>query len=241
MAVHPIKHSAHSWKLFEALFLRLDASKYPYSLPPMPRGQAINTAMLLNRCQVQWAREQGVPDEMIQRSAKAKEIPGNPDLWFVEISDSPKRQRRNAPNHLSHLLSFIEDSEKASLAPMHSQDVHSLLMQTSPPSDPVDYIPHFGAHRGDAIEEMLTRQIAEMPVHTSPPTPRSPAEELARQKKRESKEALRSMDSKATWTCPNCEMPIKGLANSVILDDGDQFIRVCEGCIGDLGKPPIQP
>lgn len=99
------------WRQFEQLFLELPAESYPL-LIRCSKGQAINQAMLLNRAHVQWAREQGVPDEGMLLSAKAKRLsdlpPGHQDLilrqpraigeqegdvWALEISEAGFRLR----------------------------------------------------------------------------------------------------------------------------------------------------
>lgn len=80
-----------TWKIFEALFL--DPSiQYPYTIHPVPRGEAINLAIGLNCCNRQWAEEHGLPREFIQFSAKA--IRGADDAsWSLEISTNHRQQR----------------------------------------------------------------------------------------------------------------------------------------------------
>ena len=80
-----------TWKIFEALFL--DPSiQYPYTIHPVPRGEAINLAIGLNCCNRQWAEEQGLPREFIQFSAKALRG-ASPASWSLEISTNHRQQR----------------------------------------------------------------------------------------------------------------------------------------------------
>ena len=82
-----------TYKLFEELFLDLTEDKLPHILNNLSRGQAINLAMGLNRCHIQWAQENGIPSEYITRSAKAKD-PTRPDgTWDLEISLNQKHTR----------------------------------------------------------------------------------------------------------------------------------------------------
>lgn len=75
-----------TYQLFEKLFLDLGEDKLPFVLPNLTKGKAVNLAMGLNRCQIQWGKTQGVPREMLTRSAKAKLAEDN--TWYLEISAS---------------------------------------------------------------------------------------------------------------------------------------------------------
>jgi hypothetical protein len=115
MALKPPKqflaHDTKVWRLFEHLFFMED-EVYPYRIP-LPRGQAINLAMGLNRCNIQDACEKGAPEATIRHSAKAKEITKLlPDVqqallaqgatlndWCVEISTNQKYQGKTAAPH----------------------------------------------------------------------------------------------------------------------------------------------
>jgi len=88
--------STKTWKLFESLFLNQPESAYPISLGPMPKGKALNLAVGLNRCHVQYAKEQGMPDEAMLHSAKPKA--GENEEYFVEISTNYTRQGLPRPS-----------------------------------------------------------------------------------------------------------------------------------------------
>lgn len=105
----PRKYSKHTqtWRMFEKLFIDLPSDKYPYKISNLTRGQAINMAMMLNGCQLHWAREQGMPKEMLIRSAKAKEDTQT-NTWYLEISNSPKRLGRPATDWQSKILAQLE-------------------------------------------------------------------------------------------------------------------------------------
>lgn len=77
-----------TWIAFEKLFLELPDDKYPYIIPNLTKGKAVNLAQGLNGCQRHWAQERGVPTNMLRHSAKAKQV--GDFTWIVEISISPK-------------------------------------------------------------------------------------------------------------------------------------------------------
>lgn len=107
----PRKYSPKSrtWRMFVTLFLELEQDKYPFIIPNLTKGKAVNLAQGLNGCQRYWAMQQGVPDGVLQRSAKAKE--GDLGMWFVEISDSPKHTNtRKGGLWLTELMLQIEDT-----------------------------------------------------------------------------------------------------------------------------------
>ena len=102
-----------TWQLFNKFFF-LETDKYPYTLPPMPRGSAINLVQGLNCCNIQWAEEQSMPLDFLCFSAKAKSTdplnPKNPDvLWVVEISANQRhgvegRKRKSSTAWMQALL-----------------------------------------------------------------------------------------------------------------------------------------
>lgn len=106
-------HTSNTWQLFQKYFF-LDGDRYPYTLPPMPRGNAINLVQGLNCCNVQWADEQSMPHIFLTLSAKAKKVDeSNPDtLWTVEISTnyrkqgiaSPSKESRKSTDWMAKLL-----------------------------------------------------------------------------------------------------------------------------------------
>jgi hypothetical protein len=111
--------------MFEALFLDLPQNKYPYIIEGLSKGKAINRAMLLNVCQQVWAKEQGVPDEMLTKSAKAKNPHKDDTKWILEISDSPKRLGRNSPEWMTDLLEKIQQDvpgHSPIQSPEHDED-----------------------------------------------------------------------------------------------------------------------
>ena len=91
-------HDTDTWKAFETYFF-LPLSRYPLEIKGLTQGQAINLTQGLNRCNIQFADEQGMPDEAILLSAKAKRDQGGaeageeavPSGWLVEISKNWRR------------------------------------------------------------------------------------------------------------------------------------------------------
>jgi hypothetical protein len=75
-----------TYRLFEKLFLDLGEDKLPFKIPSLTKGQAVNMAMGLNRCQIQWGKEAGIPRDMLTRSAKAKFAEDG--TWYLEVSAS---------------------------------------------------------------------------------------------------------------------------------------------------------
>ena len=104
-------HTSNTWQLFQKYFF-LDGDRYPYTLGPMPRGNAINLVQGLNCCNVQWADEQSMPHIFLTLSAKAKKGAGENDLWEVEISTnyrkqgiaSPSKESRKSTDWMAKLL-----------------------------------------------------------------------------------------------------------------------------------------
>lgn len=102
----PGKHTV-TWKLFETLFLQAKIECYPLYVRGLTKGQAINLAIGLNRCNLAFAREQGMPDDAMLYSAKAKEETGrniegtDQPGWLVEISTNWKRQGKASPSRAS--------------------------------------------------------------------------------------------------------------------------------------------
>lgn len=93
-------HTSNTWQLFQKYFF-LDSSRYPYTLGPMTRGNAINLVQGLNCCNVQWADEQSMPHIFLTLSAKAKKGAGENDLWEVEISTNYRKQGIASPSKAS--------------------------------------------------------------------------------------------------------------------------------------------
>lgn len=102
-------HTSNTWQLFQKYFF-LEGDRYPYTLGPMPRGNAINLVQGLNCCNVQWAEEQSMPHIFLTLSAKAKA--GENNLWTVEISTnyrkqgiaSPSKENRKSTDWMAKLL-----------------------------------------------------------------------------------------------------------------------------------------
>lgn len=105
-----------TYKMFEELFLNIGEDKIPLTMP-MPKGQAINLAMGMNRCHVQWAQENGIPEEFMVRSAKA--IAGETDAtWSLEISLNQRRTRRHSRAGWMHdLLATLQTTSPSPAEP----------------------------------------------------------------------------------------------------------------------------
>jgi hypothetical protein len=114
-----ISRNTISWRTFEVLFLQLKAEQYPFKYDiGLTYGRAISLAQNLNKCQVQWEQDTGVPQGFAQRSAKAKltepPLPGLPVDYnapaFVEISLSPKRTgQRGDPTNQAILEQALQN------------------------------------------------------------------------------------------------------------------------------------
>jgi hypothetical protein len=119
-----------TYRLFEKLFLDLGEDQLPYTLPPMPKGQAINAAIGLNRCQVQWAKEQCLDASFLTRSAKAKDPAREDGLWHLEIS----RNERHTYTGPAWMNKFLEMDTGSSRAPgVSSQGDELAPAVTAPP------------------------------------------------------------------------------------------------------------
>lgn len=93
-----------TYQLFERYFLELREEQLPVVFAGLPKGKAVNLAMGLNRCHVQWAQEVGLPGDHMGRSAKAKPTPEG--SWLLEIS---KREAKPArPGWIGELLALGE-------------------------------------------------------------------------------------------------------------------------------------
>lgn len=100
-----------TYRLFEVFFLELPPEALPYRLPgDWTKGKSINLAMGLNRCQVQWGKEQGVPKDILTRSAKARQDEaGN---WYVEISKSTRHQKNPGASWMNEYLARLGPAPK---------------------------------------------------------------------------------------------------------------------------------
>lgn len=113
-----------TWKIFESLFLD-PTRQYPHVISPVPKGEAINLAMGLNCCNMQWAEEQGIPRDFVQFSAKA--IRGADDSsWSLEISTNHRQQRTSSANWMDKYLSAENDttSSPSGEAPRAEEQVY---------------------------------------------------------------------------------------------------------------------
>lgn len=150
----PRKYSPNTatWKIFVALFLELPTDKYPYTIKNLTKGRAINLAQNLNGCQRYWAEKQGVPDAMLQRSAKAKALgEGDNAEWVVEISDSPKytsKQRGWQTAWLAELAQQIHDTTPASREEEPTSEPPSNPMFPPPSSDDI-FVKWLGGNKGN--------------------------------------------------------------------------------------------
>lgn len=126
-------HTSNTWQLFQKYFF-LDGDRYPYTLPPMPRGNAINLVQGLNCCNIQWADEQSMPHIFLTLSAKAKKVDeSNPDtLWAVEISTnyrkqgiaSPSKESRKSTDWMAKLLAVDTGANDTTSSPSGEGEVY---------------------------------------------------------------------------------------------------------------------
>jgi hypothetical protein len=105
-----------TWQLFEQVFF-LPEDQYPLYFRGLARGKAINMTQGLNRCNIQLAEEQQIPDDVICLSAKAKE--DTDGTWFIEISKNWKRAGLLSPSRQGESnMSWVGDMlEKAGIKP----------------------------------------------------------------------------------------------------------------------------
>jgi len=151
-------HTSNTWQLFQKYFF-LDGDRYPYTLGPMPRGNAINLVQGLNCCNVQWADEQSMPHIFLTLSAKAKK--GENDLWAVEISTnyrkqgiaSPSKENRKSTDWMAKLLAEDTGSNDTTSSPSgevpRAEEVYV-------PSGTVSPEPEI-SHMENALEGWLSR------------------------------------------------------------------------------------
>lgn len=105
------RQDSNTYQLFVKLFLELPEESLPFTLKNVGKGKAINMAMGMNRCHVQWAQEQGIPEEFMLRSAKARERECG--LWDLEISKNERRTRDKAKsNWIGELLNSVIAEEE---------------------------------------------------------------------------------------------------------------------------------
>ena len=103
---YTIARGTATYDTFERVFF-LDEAKYPYRFPvTMTKGRAINLTMGLNRCNMQYSRERGIPDSGILYSAKSIDL-GN-GQWTVEISTNYTRQGVAPPSRRSRTPADME-------------------------------------------------------------------------------------------------------------------------------------
>jgi len=137
------------WKTFEKIFIGMREDQFPFNyVPGLTFGQAINLAQGLNKCQVQWEQENGIPEGFNTRSAKAKlhttRAPGEPVDYsapaYVEISLSPKRTGQRGNSALRDILTSGLDTipEPEPWSPSVQEDI-------PPPARP------------DSQDELLTK------------------------------------------------------------------------------------
>ena len=179
-------HTSNTWQLFQKYFF-LDGDRYPYTLPPMPRGNAINLVQGLNCCNVQWADESGMPAIFLTLSAKAKKVDeSNPDtLWTVEISTnyrkqgiaSPSKESRKSTDWMAKLLAVDtganDTASSPSGEPPRAGEGVYVPSNTSPSGilPPVSQQAPEISHMENALEGWLSR------TPESPPTDESHAAE----------------------------------------------------------------
>lgn len=147
-----------SWRTFEKIFLGLQESQFPFKYDiGLTYGQAISLAQNLNKCQVQWEAESGVPQGFNTKSAKAKmhthRAPGTPPDYnapaYVEVSLSPRRAGlRGNPATQAKLeagLATIPEPELRLPEPPGITDYHlghiPMHMQAPENSEPATEIP----------------------------------------------------------------------------------------------------
>ena len=85
-----------TWAMYEQLFF-LNEDRYPFQIKDLPRGRAINMAMMLNKCNVKYFQSLGAPDSAITLSAKARQEEGK-ESWLVEVSRNYRRTGGLAPS-----------------------------------------------------------------------------------------------------------------------------------------------
>jgi hypothetical protein len=108
------KETTTTYRMFEELFLNKADEEYPFVIKPISKGRAINLAMGLNTCQVQWQRARGVPDSFIKYSAKAKGDQSDEANWCLEISQNQTKQGRKSKGSfaLDELLRGIQEGNQ---------------------------------------------------------------------------------------------------------------------------------
>lgn len=86
-----------TWKMFEALFIEAGGKTEQgewIRLPCNSKGQAINLAIGMNTCNMQWHAERGVDKKLNKISARPAEQPDG--TWVVELTESKIHNRAQA-------------------------------------------------------------------------------------------------------------------------------------------------
>lgn len=121
-------HDTNSWKLFQIYFLDnggKDAQGQYLWLEAGPKGKAINLCMSLNRCNMQWHRENGVDPRTNQLTARPTQKPDG--TWWVELCQSKKNQRKN-----TRLTELLEQARQKQL----EGDLIQVKERTLDPDEP---------------------------------------------------------------------------------------------------------
>lgn len=90
------KHTS-TWQMFEAVFLEANGKTMQgdwINIPCNSKGQAINLAIGMNTCNMQWHLEHGVDKKLNKISARPVELPDG--TWLVEITESKIHNRAQA-------------------------------------------------------------------------------------------------------------------------------------------------
>lgn len=86
-----------TWKMFEALFIEAGGKTEQgewIRLPCNSKGQAINLAIGMNTCNMQWHAEHGVDKKLNKISARPAEQPDG--TWVIELTESKIHNRAQA-------------------------------------------------------------------------------------------------------------------------------------------------
>lgn len=86
-----------TWKMFEALFIEAGGKTEQgewIRLPCNSKGQAINLAIGMNTCNMQWHAEHGVDKKLNKISARPAEQPDG--TWVIELTESKIHNRTQA-------------------------------------------------------------------------------------------------------------------------------------------------
>lgn len=117
------KNTSLTWRLFETSFILArgkDQQGNWLSIPCDSKGQAINMAQGMNACNMQYHRDQEIPLNFSDISARPLEVPVGSGNWVVQLGESythRARQNQRIETMLKQVLQSSGLQEQSTDAP----------------------------------------------------------------------------------------------------------------------------